>query len=446
MKTQTILGTGTRSKFFAKIFIAVSFFILSVGSAYADTLPTVKFTSPTSGSTVFGLIDVAAVAAADSAGSATITQWCFTLDGTKIKDLDMPPFGPINDLAGANFNQATGCLINESKSIEKGWLTFDSSNWPHGNHTITVQVTDSNNRVSKAASLIIKRNRESALLGNIGYTEFESSGQIFFNLMQPSSRGIKATSFEMNIDGRIVCTKNLKTTSNGGVCRFGLADVENGAHVAEVTLLLSDGRSISKSVNFKSKLSKSKSGLKWASQMSDSVYRTGSMVPISGTVVGVNRPTKLTLRSKIGSGAWSAWKVLNTDKSGKFFTIVKAAENISIQVKVPKVGSSPVTVFTKSVGVSPNLSMIAPRNVSPHNPADFVISMNREINGEVQYSYSMSFFDGTFQDSDSGTLAITNGAGRLTITPYLSGTVSVCIMSTVADFYPAWACSTVTVN
>jgi hypothetical protein len=135
------------SAFWLAASIVSSFFLQGPPAIAAAGDPTVAWTEPTAGSTVTGNFRLRATYAVASGSTAQIAKVCLTKGGAPL----------------STYNTGSdGCTPSSYWPSTNGdsWL-LDSSGWTNGTHVFTIQVTDTNGRVSNVATISITSNNAS---------------------------------------------------------------------------------------------------------------------------------------------------------------------------------------------------------------------------------------------------------------------------------------------
>jgi hypothetical protein len=147
--------------------------LLSAGYSLAPLSPAVAapeepvaaWTSPAAGTTVTGPFNLSATYDVAPGSTASLTKVCLAMDGYALVARGL---GAVTDGGG-------GC---NTWSIHPGGDTWslDSTGWTNGPHTFTVQVTDSNGRVSNAATITLNSKNASAKSPSSGGTDSSGGG------------------------------------------------------------------------------------------------------------------------------------------------------------------------------------------------------------------------------------------------------------------------------
>jgi hypothetical protein len=204
--------------------------------------PTVSWSSPAAGTTVHGVFSLAGAAAPDPTGTAFIAKWCITVDGSPLSQdaasANISGFANANSLYYANLD-SSGCYSynNATGSLLTGKLGFDSTAWANGTHTFTVQVTDSNGKVSTVATTTVDVENPLPLIGEITLNQGADSLGAQVSWASSSDGPITVAKCDWAIDGVAyssqTCENNLSSPS------IGL--IKAGQHQLSVTLTFTNG-------------------------------------------------------------------------------------------------------------------------------------------------------------------------------------------------------------
>ena len=126
--------------------------ILFAGHAYANTNPTVAWTS-TNNTTVTGNVSFKATATPAATGTAAINKWCLTINGEDASYQSMASFTTKDGNEGSYYNSFSSGCWSGGYDIRKIALSYDTTKWENKAYTLVVKVTDSSGRESTAATL-----------------------------------------------------------------------------------------------------------------------------------------------------------------------------------------------------------------------------------------------------------------------------------------------------
>jgi alpha-tubulin suppressor-like RCC1 family protein len=131
--------------------------------------PTIHFDSPAPGATEGASVVVDAIVNHDAGGTAIISSWCASVDGTAVTTNTATDLYRYRFLRrNGTFHAATGCWTSSTTSLDAGAFTIDTYRLVNGTHTIRVVATDSAGRRSAADLVIITSNQFPALQVSAG--------------------------------------------------------------------------------------------------------------------------------------------------------------------------------------------------------------------------------------------------------------------------------------
>ena len=386
--------TGTIWKCLAQwllgsIFVAAAVFF-SVETAQASSgKPSVSWVSPAAGSTVHGVFIVSGVASPDSAGTAFISKWCITVDGSPL-DFDAANRnypGMSNSNVLQSFSpDSNGCYSQDegySYSLVNGKLRFDSTSWTNGTHTLTVQVTDSNGKTSELQSLQILVSNPLPVIGTIIQSSTPDSVALSANWDDSSDGLITVNSCSWVLDGKALhvarCSDHLSSPS--------ISLLNAGQHIAKVTLGFSNGDSGSADYSFTSSAFKltaahTKLTMKCPSNISGSFFKCSVS---ANNTVGVLGKLALVPQYKLGT-TWFNLKSVNISIGSKV--------SISFPSQMPK--TQTVRIMSALLGVKfYSQSTTYYPNSAPAGPSPTNILQRLRAKGNLpwrDYSASSSGF------------------------------------------------------
>ena len=179
-----------------------------------NTGPTATWAT-TDSTTKSGVFTISAISAAAPSGTAAVTKWCLTKDGspitTDVRYSDYSNFGY------ATFNSDTGCWTNNS-GITAGTFRFNSAAWTNSLRTYVLTVTDSSGRITSTESLNITTSNPQPtvrLSVGVGVTA-EKLSIASIAMYHPGANGIKSVCFQINnsqcVNGNEISSSNSTTT------------------------------------------------------------------------------------------------------------------------------------------------------------------------------------------------------------------------------------------
>ena len=177
-----------------------------------NTGPTVTWAT-TNNTTKSGVFTISAISAAAPSGTATVTKWCLTKDGspitTDVRYSDYSNFGY------ATFNPNTGCWTNNS-GITSGSFSFNSAAWTNELRTYVLTASDSSGRTASTNTLdITTSNPQPTVQLTVGAAETPNVSNVFISMYHPGASGIKSVCFKLNNSqcstGSVVSSKDATT-------------------------------------------------------------------------------------------------------------------------------------------------------------------------------------------------------------------------------------------
>ena len=238
--------------------------------------PTVKWLS-TSNQTVSGIIYLDANASRSLTGSAYISQWCATWDGTPLSQSGYFYFtNDSGQSVSTAFNKSTGCwsttYSGSSNQLSFGELGIDTTGDPNGLHTVVITVSDSSGRTASSTFTYTSSNA-APIVALTSLSTSPVKGVVSLNASAtPDSKGTATIAFlcvtingtsivadlsdgtKATFDSTKGCWKFSadKVGSQSLVLQFDTTSLKNGSQSIVLTGTDSNGRSTSSTLNFSS--------------------------------------------------------------------------------------------------------------------------------------------------------------------------------------------------
>ena len=177
-----------------------------------NTGPTITWAT-TNNTTTSGVFTISAVSSAAPSGTAVVSKWCLTKDGSAVTtDVSYGSFG--------TFNPDTGCWTYSS-GITSGSFIFNSAAWTNVLRTYVLTVTDSSGRTASTESLnITTSNPQPTVQLTVGAATTPNVSVALISMYHPGASGIKSVCFQLNASQ---CSTGEEVSSKDSTTKYGAA-------------------------------------------------------------------------------------------------------------------------------------------------------------------------------------------------------------------------------
>lgn len=421
------------------------------------SLPKVSWNAPSGPLTGKNYISAKAIPAYKS--SATMTIWCFELDGKRLSLANSDKGAVFTDPYGQRVPvrpNGTGCFTASSSNLTGAQIRVDVTNWTLGNHTMMAFTNDSAGYASRAATINVIVNKTApTVLPKLDGTSTAIAGSMAISATTTThSASAPVTYWCVDVDGvpiskfgadafkgsgqaSLTAGPSLSKTQlgcvvapPGGNLSQGSLVLDsqlftNGQHDLNIKVQSSDGESTWWSdpvkLSFTTK-NKYIPQIKWSVNASKVTARTSQSYVDAKIAANIpDAPGSVVISTKDDTGSWIALTTIEKNSNVKFRP--KFEKDTEVQIEIYDADKILVLTETKVFPVSPLVKLAKPRiSLFGDTLSD---KTTKTVNLAVTSSKGQSADCKATWGGSSKSFKIRSGKGAISFSPGGNGSVSV---------------------